>query len=57
MNRELGATILMAAHDAYSVGYCKRILFLADGEYAFPVKRRGKDRLCKLYQPGTLHLL
>ncbi len=54
MNRELGATILMATHDAYSAGYCKRILFLADGEYAFPVKRRGKDRL---YQPGTLHLL
>lgn len=57
MNRKLGATILMAAHDVYSAGYCKRILFLADGEYAFPVKRRGKDRLCKLYQPGTLHLL
>ena len=56
-NQEMGATILMAAHDAYSAGYCKRILFLADGEYAFPVKRRGKDRLCKLYQPGTLHLL
>lgn len=45
MNRKLGATILMAAHDAYSAGYCKRILFLADGEYAFPVKRRGKGKI------------
>ncbi len=45
MNRKLGATILMATHDAYSAGYCKRILFLADREYAFPVKRRGKGKI------------
>ena len=31
MNREMGATILMVTHDAYSASYAKRVLFLKDG--------------------------
>lgn len=31
MNRNMGATILMVTHDAYSACYAKRILFLKDG--------------------------
>lgn len=32
MNEELHSTILMVTHDAFSASYCKRILFLKDGE-------------------------
>lgn len=31
MNQELGATILMVTHDAFSASYANRILFLQDG--------------------------
>ncbi|WP_418667748.1 ABC transporter ATP-binding protein [Allofournierella sp.] len=31
MNREMGATILMVTHDAYSASYASRVLFLKDG--------------------------
>lgn len=32
MNVELGATILMVTHDAFTASYCKRILFIKDGK-------------------------
>lgn len=32
MNREMGATIFMVTHDAFSASYCSRILFLQDGK-------------------------
>lgn len=44
MNRELGATILMVTHDAYSASYCKRILFLTDGRICFSCERKGRKR-------------
>lgn len=31
MNKNMGATILMVTHDAFSASYCSRILFLKDG--------------------------
>ncbi len=31
LNREMGATILMVTHDAYSASYARRVLFLKDG--------------------------
>lgn len=31
MNRDMGATILMVTHDAYSASYARRVLFLKDG--------------------------
>lgn len=41
MNKEMGATILMVTHDAFSASYCQRILFLKDGQI-FHELYRGK---------------
>lgn len=42
INKELGATILMVTHDAFSVSYASRILFLRDGKI-FTEILRGND--------------
>lgn len=42
MNEQLGATILMVTHDAFSASYAHRILFLQDGEI-YTELRRGSD--------------
>lgn len=42
INRELGATILMVTHDAFSASYASRILFLRDGEI-FTEILKGND--------------
>lgn len=42
INTELGATILMVTHDAFSASYANRILFLRDGEI-FTEILKGKD--------------
>ncbi len=42
LNRELGATILMVTHDAFTASYCKRILFIKDGK-VFNELQRGSD--------------
>jgi putative ABC transport system ATP-binding protein len=42
LNRELGATILMVTHDAFTASYCSRILFIKDG-MLFNELVRGKD--------------
>lgn len=44
MNQELMATILMVTHDAFSASYCKRILFLQDGEIFHELIRGEKNR-------------
>lgn len=44
MNREMGATILMVTHDAYSASYASRILFLKDGRIFNELLRGGRDR-------------
>lgn len=44
MNEELNATILMVTHDAFSASYCKRILFLKDGEIFNELIRGEKSR-------------
>lgn len=41
MNQDMGATILMVTHDAYSASYAKRVLFLKDG-CIFNELRRGE---------------
>lgn len=41
MNRDMGATILMVTHDAYSASYAGRVLFLKDGRI-FNELFRGK---------------
>ncbi len=42
INEELGATILMVTHDAFSASYANRILFLRDGEI-FTEILKGSD--------------
>lgn len=44
MNQEMGATILMVTHDAYSASYASRILFLKDGRLFNELIRGGRDR-------------
>jgi putative ABC transport system ATP-binding protein len=44
MNEELGSTILMVTHDAFSASYCKRILFLRDGEIFHELHRGERTR-------------
>lgn len=44
LNLELGATILMVTHDAFSASYCKRILFLKDGKIFHELIRGEKKR-------------
>lgn len=44
MNESMAATILMVTHDAFSASYCRRILFLKDGELFHELRRGKKDR-------------
>ena len=42
INEQLGATILMVTHDAFSASYASRILFLRDG-VIFTELLKGRD--------------
>lgn len=44
MNQEMGATILMVTHDAYSASYAKRVLFLKDGRMFNELLRGERSR-------------
>lgn len=44
LNTEVGATILMVTHDAFSASYCGRILFLKDGKIFHELVRGEKSR-------------
>ncbi|MBR3772540.1 MAG: ABC transporter ATP-binding protein [Clostridium sp.] len=44
MNTDLGATILMVTHDAFSASYCQRILFLKDGKLFKELNGQGMNR-------------
>ncbi len=44
LNREKGATILMVTHDAFTASYCRRILFLKDGQLFTELRRNGGSR-------------
>lgn len=44
MNTDLGATILMVTHDAFSASYCQRILFLKDGKLFKELNGKVVDR-------------
>lgn len=44
MNDKMNATILMVTHDAFSASYCKRILFLKDGEIFHELVRGDRTR-------------
>ena len=42
LNQELGATILMVTHDAFTASYSSRVIFIKDGKI-FNEINRGKD--------------
>lgn len=44
MNEKLNATILMVTHDSFSASFCKRVLFLKDGEIFNEIRRGKKSR-------------
>ncbi|MEE0434096.1 MAG: ABC transporter ATP-binding protein [Peptococcaceae bacterium] len=44
INTELGATILMVTHDAFSASYASRILFLRDGKIFTELRRGNASR-------------
>ena len=44
MNHEMGATILMVTHDAYSASYASRVLFLKDGKIFNELFRGERNR-------------
>ncbi|MCI8869569.1 MAG: ABC transporter ATP-binding protein [Lawsonibacter sp.] len=44
MNQDLGTTILMVTHDAYSASYAGRVLFLKDGRVFNELLRGGRGR-------------
>lgn len=44
LNEDMQATILMVTHDAFSASYCKRILFLKDGEIFHELTRGRHTR-------------
>ena len=44
LNQSMNATILMVTHDAFSASYCKRILFLKDGQIFHELIRGNKSR-------------
>lgn len=44
LNRQEGATILVVTHDAFTASWCRRILFLRDGELYRELHRGEADR-------------
>ena len=44
LNWDLGATILMVTHDAFTASCCERVVFLRDGTIFLELKRGGEDR-------------
>ena len=49
LNRELGATILMVTHDAFTASCCRRVVFLRDGRL-FLELHRGSDSRRTFFQ-------
>lgn len=55
INEQLGATILMVTHDAFSASYTNRILFLKDGEIFTEILKGNDSR--KLFFNKILNVL
>ncbi len=49
LNRDLGATILMVTHDAFTASCCRRVVFLRDGKL-FLELHRGQDSRRAFFQ-------
>jgi len=44
LNRDLGATILMVTHDAFTASCCRRVVFLRDGKLFLELHRENDSR-------------
>ena len=44
LNRDMGATILMVTHDAFTASCCGRVVFLQDGQIFLELSRGADDR-------------
>ena len=44
LNRDLGTTILMVTHDAFTASCCRRVVFLRDGQIFQELSRGELDR-------------
>ena len=44
LNRDMGATILMVTHDAFTASCCGRVVFLQDGQIFLELSRGEEDR-------------
>ena len=55
INEQLGATILMVTHDAFTASYASRILFLQDGRIFTELNRGGDNR--RAFFDKILHVL
>lgn len=44
LNRELGTTILMVTHDAFTASCCRRVVFLQDGQIFLELHRENDSR-------------
>lgn len=44
LNKELGATILMVTHDAFTASYASRVIFIKDGKIFSEIERGDDDR-------------
>ena len=44
LNGDLGTTILMVTHDAFTASCCRRVVFLQDGRMFEELRREGEDR-------------
>ena len=52
LNRELGSTILMVPHDAFTASCCRRVVFLRDGQIFMELRRGGVVYRGKFYPVG-----
>lgn len=55
INEDLGATILMVTHDAFSASYANRILFLRDGAIFTEIFKGSDSRRLSLKNSGCPH--
>lgn len=44
LNHDMGITILMVTHDAFTASHCSRILFLRDGHIFTEMRKGNRDR-------------
>ncbi|WP_106769269.1 ABC transporter ATP-binding protein [Paenibacillus faecalis] len=44
LNEENGSTIMMVTHDAYAASYCKRVVFIKDGQLVQELHKKNQTR-------------